>query len=138
MQRLSRYMYRTGVGRAQLRVPLPRFMLMIRPDTKVIDEVRFPALKCAERPLTSASYGRIAVQVGIDIFFIIDRTKCCGWLKSAYAKKFDTKAVPNMHESRQSSALCLLKKRFVYVSGGKGRNCFECFDIEQNVWTKMP
>ena len=59
-------------------------------------------------------------------------------LKNAHARRFDTRALPNMHESRQSPALCLLKKRFVYVSGGKGKNCVECFDTENKTWTRVP
>ena len=60
LQRLSRYAYRTGIPRAQMNVPLPQFILLIRPDTKLVDEVRVPGYICTERKLASANYGRIA------------------------------------------------------------------------------
>jgi len=71
------------------------------------------------------------------MFYLIDRTKCCGVLQAASWRQFKTLAMPNLHEQRQSPALCLFKNSFVYASGGKGRNCAERFDIETRSWEKV-
>ena len=137
LQAVCIYLYKTGVGRAQLKVPLPRFVFFLRPDAKMVDEMRLPAYTCSEKTIPSANYGRISVQVGADLFYMIDRTKCCGILHSSSWRNFKTQALPNLHESRQGPALALHRNSHIYATGGKGRNCAERFDIEKNSWERV-